>query len=118
MNINITSHNIEITDSITEHINSKFKKLNSLHPLISNIKTIIRQDGKEFKTEISVSSNNATISAHSSTDDLYQAITKAINKIKSELQTQKNHLKKSRGDKVDTNDETIAHEKVQEMTLN
>ncbi len=89
MKINITGKNIEVTSSIREYVEAKFKKLEKWQvDLISCQATISTEPGKQQKIEAVISVPKGQLVASASNEDLY----KAINEVEQKLERQLNKL--------------------------
>ncbi|WP_105902145.1 ribosome hibernation-promoting factor, HPF/YfiA family [Vibrio gangliei] len=89
MKINITGKNIEVTSSIREYVEAKFKKLEKWQvDLISCQATISTEPGKQQKIEAAISVPKGQLIASASNEDLY----KAINEVEQKLERQLNKL--------------------------
>ncbi|WP_086982266.1 ribosome hibernation-promoting factor, HPF/YfiA family [Vibrio aphrogenes] len=89
MKINITGKNIEVTSSIRDYIEAKFKKLEKWQiELISCQATICTEPGKQQKIEATITVPKGQLVASASHEDLY----KAINEVEQKLERQLNKL--------------------------
>ncbi|MCF7355248.1 ribosome-associated translation inhibitor RaiA [Vibrio sp. CK2-1] len=89
MQLNITGKNIEVTSSIRDHIEAKFKKLEKWQiDLIGCHATISTEPGKQQKIEATISVPKGQLVASASNEDLY----KAINEVEQKLERQLNKL--------------------------
>lgn len=89
MELNITGKNIEVTSSIREYIEAKFKKLEKWQiDLIGCHATISTEPGKQQKIEATINVPKGQLVASATSDDLY----KAINEVKQKLERQLNKL--------------------------
>lgn len=89
MKLNITGKNIEVTSSIRDHIEAKFKKLEKWQvDLIGCHATISTEPGKQQKIEATISVPKGQLVASATNEDLY----KAINEVEQKLERQLNKL--------------------------
>lgn len=89
MKLNTTGKNIEVTSSIRDYIEAKFKKLEKWQiDLIGCHATISTEPGKQQKIEVTVSVPKGQLVASASNEDLY----KAINEVEQKLERQLNKL--------------------------
>ncbi len=93
MQINITGHHLDITDSIRQSVHQKLKKLQQQFPDIASIQVILTVEKHEQNAEAITHFLGQDITAKAKADDLYQAIGEVANKITSLLKRQKEKVK-------------------------
>ena len=52
MKINLSGHHVDVTDSIKEHINEKFSKIESHFPSLIALDIILSKEHHKFQAEI------------------------------------------------------------------
>lgn len=93
MQINITGHHLDITDSIRKSVHQKLKKLQQQFPDIASIQVILTVEKHEQNAEVITHFLGQDITAKAKSDDLYQAIGEVASKITSLLKRQKEKVK-------------------------
>jgi putative sigma-54 modulation protein len=96
MNINISGHHIDITDSIREAIESKMGRVCSHNPDIQKLDVIVKVDGSRQSIEVATQYHGASISVTAVDKDLYVAIQQSVKKLDAALEKRKGVLKASR----------------------
>lgn len=85
MQITITCHNIEITDSIRDHVNEKLARLKRHSDRVMDIHVILGVEKLVQKAEATVHINGANLFAEDSQEDLYAAIDAMTDKLDRQL---------------------------------
>ena len=93
MKINISGHHVEVTDAITEVINSKFKKIANHFPSLMSLEAILTVDKNSQKIEVVTNYENQQVAVSAQDDDLYVAIGNSVKKMEAALQHRKGVLK-------------------------
>ena len=92
MRVDITGKNLEITEAIRNHIESRFDKLEKWQvPLINPHAVLSEEPNRQFKIEATVGVPQANLVASASHEDLYAAVNEMIHKL--ERQINKNQHK-------------------------
>ena len=81
MQINLTGHHIDITESLREYVDTKFAKLERHFDHITNVHVILNVEKTNQKAEATVHLNGGEIFADSVHDDMYAAIDGLIDKL-------------------------------------
>lgn len=81
MQLKITGHQVEVTDSIRNYVTEKFQKLKRHFDHVIDIHVIIEVEKLKQKAEATVHVNGATIFAEDSQEDLYAAIDGLLDKL-------------------------------------
>lgn len=118
MKINLSGHHIDVTPSITEHVEEKFQKIANHFPTLIAVDMILSKEHGKVQLEITANYEGARISAAASDDVMYPAIASAMKKFDAALKHRKGQLKANLHSKPIGSAPDIAHEKVQEMQLN
>lgn len=118
MKINLSGHHIDVTPSITEHVEEKFQKIANHFPTLIAVDMILSKEHGKIQLEITANYEGARISAAASDDVMYPAIAGAMKKFDAALKHRKGQLKANLHNKPISSSPDIAHEKVQEMQLN
>ncbi len=117
MKINLSGHHIDVTPSITEHVEEKFQKIASHFPTLIAVDMILSKEHGEFQLEITGNYEGSRISAAASNDVMYPAISQAMKKFDAALKHRKGQLKANLHSKPKATAPEIAGEKIQEMHL-
>ena len=81
MQVNVTGHHLDITDSIRSYTLEKFDKLERHFEHITNIHVILEVERKAQKAEATVHIKGGELFADASHDDLYHAIDALVDKL-------------------------------------
>ena len=118
MKINLSGHHVDVSDSIKEHINEKFSKIATHFPTLISLDVILSHEHNQHNVELRTTYEGGRISASSSDSVMYPAIAAAAKKLDAALKHRKGLLKANLHSKPVSTAPEIAHEKVQEMSLN
>ena len=94
MQINLTGHHIDITESLREYVDTKFAKLERHFDHITNVHVILNVEKTNQKAEATVHLNGGEIFADSVHNDMYAAIDGLINKLDRQVIKHKEKMKK------------------------
>ena len=94
MQINLTGHHIEITDSLRNYVDTKFSKLERHFDHISNVHVILNVEKITQKAEATVHLSGAEVFASSENTDMYAAIDSMVDKLDRQVIKLKEKLKK------------------------
>ncbi|BDM63160.1 ribosomal subunit interface protein [Shewanella sp. NFH-SH190041] len=94
MQINLTGHHIEITDSLREYVESKFTKLERHFEQINNVHVVLNVEKMQQKAEAKLHLNGGEIFATSEHADMYAAIDTLIDKLDRQVIKHKEKLTK------------------------
>ncbi len=92
MQINLTGHHIEVTDSLRDYITSKFGKLERFFDKINSINVILNVEKLEQIAEATLHINNGEIHAKADSNDMYAAIDALTDKLVRQLNKHKDKL--------------------------
>ena len=81
MQINLTGHHVDITDSLRDYVDTKFTKLERHFDHISNVHVILNVEKLNQKAEATVHLSGAEVFASSENTDMYAAIDSMIDKL-------------------------------------
>ncbi|GGQ09001.1 ribosome hibernation promoting factor [Shewanella litoralis] len=81
MQINLSGHHVEITESLREYVQEKFSKLERHFDQINNVHVVLNVEKLQQKAEAKVSLNGGEIFAMSEHTDMYAAIDALIDKL-------------------------------------
>ena len=94
MQLNISGHHLDITDSIREYVTNKLSRLEKHYDRITSTSVILSVDKLVQKAEATVHVSGAEIFADSEHEDLYAAIDGLADKLDRQLIK---HKEKHRG---------------------
>jgi putative sigma-54 modulation protein len=94
MQINLTGHHIEITESLREYISSKFSKLERHYDQINNIHVVLNVEKLQQIAEARISLSGTEVFATSEHADMYAAIDILIDKLDRQVIKHKEKLTK------------------------
>ena len=113
MKINLSGHHVEVTDSIREHINEKFSKIESHFPSLIALDIILSKEHHKIQAEISTNYEGTRISVKGENEVMYPA----AKKLDAALKHRKGQIKANLHEKPVSTTPEIAHEIIQEMDL-
>lgn len=81
MQINLTGHHVDITDSLRSYVNDKFEKLERHFDHINNVHVILSVEKLRQIAEAKLNVNGGEIFANSENQDMYAAIDSLTDKL-------------------------------------
>jgi putative sigma-54 modulation protein len=81
MQVIVTGHHLEITDSLRAHVNSKFDKLGRHFDNVTDVHVILSIEKLMQKAEATVHINGAKLFAEDHQEDMYSAIDDMVDKL-------------------------------------
>ena len=81
MQINLSGHHVEITDSLREYVNTKFAKLERHFDQINNVHVILTVEKLDQKAEATVHMKGGEVFASSVNADMYASIDTLVDKL-------------------------------------
>ncbi|WP_286265073.1 ribosome hibernation promoting factor [Thalassotalea atypica] len=81
MQINLTGHHVEITQSMREYVNSKFAKLERHFDHINNVYVVLTVEKLNQVAEATVHLNGSEVHAKADNHDMYASIDGLIDKL-------------------------------------
>ena len=94
MQINLTGHHVDITDSLRNYVDTKFSKLERHFDHISNVHVILNVEKLNQKDEATMHLSGAEVFASSEDPDMYAAIDSMIDKLDRQVIRHKEKLKR------------------------
>lgn len=85
MQLNISGHHIEVTDSMRDYVSEKIERLSHHFDKITNTHVILSVDKNEQKAEATMHVNGKDLFAEANHDDLYAAIDLLADKLDRQL---------------------------------
>ena len=96
MQINLTGHHVEITDSLRNYVNEKMARLERHFDKVNNMHVILELEKLKHKAEAKVNMRGNTVFADAIEDDMYAAIDALADKLDRQVKKHKekitNHL--------------------------
>jgi len=92
MQLNVSGHHVEVTDSLREYVESKVKKTASHFDLVSDVHCILTVEKLRHKAEATVRVNGGTIYADHTEEDMYAAIDGLVDKLERRVRKYKEKL--------------------------
>ena len=93
MQINLTGHHIEITDSLRSYVKEKMGKLERHFDKVSNTHVILSVEKDTHKAEATVHMSGNDIFAEAHEPDMYASIESLVNKLDRQVKKYKEKLK-------------------------
>jgi len=81
MQINLTGHHIDITDSLRTYVNEKFQRLERHFDHINNVHVILSVEKFRQRAETNMHLNGGEIFADSEDTDMYASIDSMVDKL-------------------------------------
>lgn len=94
MQINLTGHHIEITESLREYVQTKFSKLERHFDQINNVHVVLNVEKLQQKAEARLHLRGTEVFAVSEHADMYTAIDSLIDKLDRQVIKHKEKLTK------------------------
>ena len=93
MQLNITGHNVEITESLRDFLNTKFAKLEQYFERINQVYIVLKVEKVTHIADATLHVNGGEIHASAEGQDMYAAIDGLIDKLARQLTKHKDKLK-------------------------
>ncbi len=81
MQVSITGHHVEVTDSLRNHVEDKISKLKRHFDNVTDAHVILTVEKLEQKAEATVQISGAKLFADDVREDMYQAIDNMVDKL-------------------------------------
>jgi len=81
MQINLTGHHVDITDSLRDYVNTKFAKLERHFDHINNVHVVLTVEKKNQKAESTIHMSGGEVFASAVNNDMYASIDSLIDKL-------------------------------------
>ncbi|MBW3698218.1 ribosome-associated translation inhibitor RaiA [Vibrio sp. T187] len=117
MKVNVQTHHVSINDDSRKEIESKFEKISSHFPQLISCDIIITKEHGQHEVEIFTNYEGVRVSAKSTNDIMYPAISSALKKLEAGLRNRKGQLKSDLHEKPTSTKPEIASDIIQEMKL-
>jgi len=93
MQLNITGHHVEVTDSLKVYVAEKLERLEKHFDHVNNVHVILSVEKQRQKSEATVNVNGASLFADSTEEDMYAAIDSMADKLDRQIKKHKEKLK-------------------------
>jgi len=93
MQLNITGHHVEVTDSLKAYVAEKLERLEKHFDHVNNVHVILSVEKQRQKSEATVNVNGASLFADSTEEDMYAAIDSMVDKLDRQIKKHKEKLK-------------------------
>ncbi|MEO5343220.1 MAG: ribosome-associated translation inhibitor RaiA [Gammaproteobacteria bacterium SHHR-1] len=97
MQINVTGHHVDVTDSMREYVDSKFERLERHFDHVIDVHVILTVEKLRQKAESTIKLNGANIFADSTHEDMYAAIDLLVDKLDRQVIKHKEKIQDRRG---------------------
>ncbi|CAM3983550.1 MULTISPECIES: ribosome hibernation promoting factor [Vibrio] len=92
MQINITGHHVELTESLQEYVDTKFQKLERFFEHINNVQVILKLEKVNHIAEATLHVSQGDIHATAEEENMYAAIDALVDKLVRQLTKHKEKL--------------------------
>lgn len=93
MQINLTGHHVEITDSLRDYVNSKFSRLERHFDHMTNAHVVLTLEKLHKVAEAKIHLSGGEVFANAEHDDMYAAIDSLFDKLDRQVIKHKEKLK-------------------------
>jgi putative sigma-54 modulation protein len=92
MQLSVTGHHIEVTDSLKNYVSTKIEKIERHFDLVSDIHCVLTVEKQRHTAEATLSVNGGTIFADSTDEDMYAAIDSLVDKLDRQVRKRKEKM--------------------------
>lgn len=92
MQLNLTGHHIDITDSLQNYVEEKFERLERHFDHVTNVHVILSVEKLRQKAEATINISGASLYADSENEDMYAAIDSLVDKLDRQIKKHKEKL--------------------------
>ena len=92
MQLNVSGHHVEVTDSLREYVVSKIEKIARHFDLVSDVQCILTVEKLRHKAEATAKVNGGTIHCEHTEEDMYAAIDGLVDKLERRVRKYKEKL--------------------------
>ncbi|MBT4838675.1 MAG: ribosome-associated translation inhibitor RaiA [Methylococcales bacterium] len=93
MQINVTGQHMDVTESLSSYVNSKFEKLERHFDNVIDVHVILSVEKVRQKAEATIYISGNNVFADATHDDMYAAIDDLTNKLDRQIKKHKEKLK-------------------------
>jgi len=92
MQLNVSGHHVEVTESLREYVETKIEKIERHFDIVSDVHCILTVEKLQHKAEATVNVNGGTIYADAIEEDMYAAIDSLMDKLDRRVRKHKEKL--------------------------
>jgi len=92
MQLNVSGHHVEVTDSLRDYVESKIEKIARHFDLVSDVQCILTVEKLRHKAEATAKVNGSTIYCDHTEEDMYAAIDGLVDKLERRVRKYKEKL--------------------------
>ena len=92
MQLNLTGHHVEITDSLRNYVEEKLERVERHFDKVTNTHVILSVENVRHKAEATVHMSGNNIFAESTEDDMYKAIDSLVDKLDRQVKKHKEKI--------------------------
>jgi len=92
MQLNVTGHGLDMTDSLHSYVENKFEKLERHFDNVTNVHVILSIEKQRQKAEATLHLSGAEIFADATDEDMYAAIDALVDKLDRQVKKHKEKL--------------------------
>ena len=92
MQLNVSGHHVEVTESMRGYVEQKIERIERHFDIVSGVHCILSVEKLRHKAEAKVNFNGGTIFAETTEDDMYAAIDGLIDKLDRQVRKYKEKL--------------------------
>ena len=92
MQLSVSGHHVEVTDSLRGYVESKIERLERHFDIVSDVHCILTVEKLRHKAEAKVNVNGGTIFAETTEEDMYKAIDGLVDKLARRVRKYKEKL--------------------------
>ncbi len=96
MQVSVTGHHVEVTDSLRTHVEEKINKLKRHFDNVTDVHVILTVEKLEQKAEATVQVSGAKLFADDAQEDMYVAIDNMVDKLDRQIIKHKEKLNSHR----------------------
>ena len=93
MQLSVTGHHLDVTDSLRDYVSEKFAKLERHFDHVTNVHVILSLEKQRQKAEATVSIAGGNIFADAENEDMYAAIDALTDKLDRQIVKHKEKIK-------------------------
>lgn len=97
MQISLTGHHVDLTDSLRAYVDQKFERLERHFDHVTNVHVILSVEKLAQKAEANMHASGAEIYAEATHEDMYAALDALVDKLDRQLIKHKEKMKNHRG---------------------
>jgi putative sigma-54 modulation protein len=92
MQLNVSGHHIEITESLRDYVGVRIEKIGRHFDIVSDVQCILTVEKLRHKAEATASVNGGTIYCDNTEEDMYAAIDGLVDKLERRVRKYKEKL--------------------------